>query len=74
MATKDINDRQVCEAFAERKRTQRFASDILMEITGQPEKVVNAAMERAYKRGLVECGVSMRSGWLTEKGSALLVT
>jgi hypothetical protein len=48
----------------------RFVDAILMEATGQPEKVVYRAMERAYNRGYIEYGVSMRSGWLTEKGQA----
>jgi hypothetical protein len=48
----------------------RLVDAILMQATGQPEKVVYRAMERAYNRGYIEYGVSMRSGWLTEKGKA----
>lgn len=40
--------------------------------TGQPEKVCYRAMERAERRGLIECGVSLRTGWLTAEGTALL--
>ena len=40
--------------------------------TGQPEKVCYRAMERAERRGLIEYGVSLRTGWLTEAGKALL--
>jgi len=39
---------------------------------GCPEKVIYAAMERTYDHGLIECGVSLRSGWLTEKGKEFL--
>ncbi len=83
MATKDISDLQVVQAFAEmegqidatRGTNQRFeyADDILMRTTGQPEKVCLCAMERAYKRGFVECGMWLRGGWLTKEGWSLLV-
>lgn len=50
-----------------------FLIDILQEqYPGCPEKVIYAAIERAVDRGLIEYGVSMRTGWPTEKGSALL--
>lgn len=76
MATKDISDRQVCEAYAAyaREHCLPFADERLMAATGQPEKVCYRAMERADKRGLIEYGVSLRSGWLTDKGKALLAT
>lgn len=40
--------------------------------TGEPEKVCFRAMERAEARGLIECGVSLRTAWLTDAGEALL--
>jgi phosphoheptose isomerase len=40
--------------------------------TGAPSKVVMAAMERAYDRGLIAVGVSLRTAWPTPKGLALL--
>lgn len=46
----------------------------LMNRTGQCEKVCYRAMERAVRAGLIEYGVTMRSGWLTDKGKALLAT
>lgn len=88
MATKDITDRQVCEAYAKyrvaldlelalRRRgicvDCPYPYDLLMQVTGQCFKVCYRAMERAANRGLVECGVSLRTGWLTPKGRALLV-
>jgi len=72
MATKDVSDKQVVEAFAEYARAQRWPYDILQERTGQCFKVCWRAMERANRRGLVECGVSLRTGWLTAAGTALL--
>jgi hypothetical protein len=45
-----------------------MADEVLREMTGQPPKVVLRAMERAQRHGLIECGVSLRSGWLTAKG------
>lgn len=73
MATKDISDAQVCRAYAEAKSIPGvFAETILMRMTGQPEKVCYRAMERAERRGLIEYGVSLRSGWLTDAGMQLL--
>lgn len=78
LQTKDISDLQVCEAYRV-SREQRdttgdydFPYDHLMEMTGAHWKVCYCAMERAYGRGLIECGVSLRTGWLTDKGEALL--
>ena len=76
MATKDITDIQVLLAYEKAAETvggQRlYPYDILMQETGQPEKVCFRAMERASDRDLVECGVSLRTGWLTDKGKQLL--
>lgn len=73
MATKDISDLQVVQAFdAATGIAGVFADSILEERTRQPAKVCYGAMERAYRHGLIECGVTLRSGWLTPKGEALL--
>jgi len=81
MATKDITDEQVCQAYADawielgsakRRTPGSWATDLLVERTGQCEKVCYCAAERAHRRGLIEYGVSLRSGWLTDEGKALL--
>ena len=82
MATKDITDLQVVEAYAEMKRhmdaireikrTFQYADEILERMTGQPLKVCQRAMERAYGHGLVEYGMWLRGGWLTDAGKSLL--
>lgn len=73
MATKDISDKQVLMAYMEsKKEPRRCPSEILKEMTGQPEKVCWSAMERADRHGLIEYGVSLRCAWLTEKGFKLL--
>jgi hypothetical protein len=73
MATKEISDRQVCEAVAAWKADgMPFADERLFRATGQAQKVCEGALERAYGRGLIECGVSIRSAWLTDAGRALL--
>lgn len=85
MATKDITDKMVCLAYAEmRQQLERIRNhptivdrleypyEILERTTGQPQKVCYRAMERAADRDYIEYGVSLRSGWLTEKGKALL--
>jgi hypothetical protein len=79
MATKDITDAMVCTAYAAAAEIRELTDEIvwpdklLMDSTKQPEKVVLCAMERAYDRGLIECGVTLRSGWLTASGKALVL-
>ncbi|MEM9354618.1 MAG: hypothetical protein AAGB04_00260 [Pseudomonadota bacterium] len=74
MATKDITDRQVLLAYQEAKQQRKvvFPYQILMRDTGQCQKVCYRAMERAANRGLIEYGVSLRSGWITDEGRKLL--
>lgn len=45
---------------------------ILQRMTGQPFKVCYRAMERAENRRLIDCGVSLRTGFLTAEGKAYL--
>lgn len=49
-----------------------FPYEALAAQTGQPERVCYRALERAERRGLIEYGVSLRTGWLTDKGRAVL--
>ena len=73
MSRKDISDLLVVKAYAEySKNLGKFPYEILSEWTGQNEKVCYRAMERAYKHELIEYGVSLRTGWLTDKAKALL--
>lgn len=82
MATKDISDLQVVQAYAEMARQMNavrgtgqryeYADDILERTTDQHQKVCERAMERACGRGLVEYCMWLRGGWLTDKGKALL--
>lgn len=69
---KDITDLMVCKAYKQREETFEYPYEILARWTGANPKVCYAATERACERGLVEYGVSLRTGWLTEKGKALL--
>lgn len=80
MAMKDISDRQVLlaymQSYCEREilgtQDYRFPYKILVEWTGQPEKICYRCMERADGRGLLCYGVSLRTGWIEPKGYALL--
>lgn len=73
MATTDITDRQVCLAYLEAAINKAgWPYDILSANTSQPVKVCIRAMERAHDRGYIEYGVSLRTGWLTDEGKALL--
>lgn len=77
MARKDISDQLVCLIYSWRHAMILQGTDppwptqLLVIQTGEPEKVCEAAMERAADHGLIEYGVSLRSGWLTEAGRAL---
>jgi hypothetical protein len=74
MSRKDVTDAMVVRACADYQaaRATPFALELLVQRTGQPEKVCFAALERAYSRGLIECGVSLRSAWPTSAGLELL--
>jgi hypothetical protein len=71
---KDVSDLQVLQAVVDSQADQQgpWPYELLMARTGQCEKVCYRAMERAYDRGLLECGVSLRTAWLTDKGKAFL--
>lgn len=69
----DISDLMVCAAYDRGDELGvLFADEKLAIMTGAPQKVVEAAIVRAVDRGLVEYGVTMRSGWLTAEGARLL--
>lgn len=77
MARKDISDLQVLRAYrqawAEPKRQPfLYPEQILHAETGEPVKVCLAAMMRASVRDLIDYGVSLRAGWITYKGLAML--
>lgn len=72
MARKDISDYEIVQESAKLLPDYGNMVTVLMERTGQPEKVCMAALLRAEDRGLIECGVSIRFPWLTLKGWALL--
>lgn len=75
MAMKHITDMQVClavQAFRDRNLDLPWPYEALAAETGQPEKVCYRAMERAERHGLLECGVSLRTGWLTDAGKLLI--
>ena len=69
---KHITDEMVIRAYLERKLFENWPYHILMEQTGYPLKVCYSAMERAYDKGYIEFGTSLRSGWVTEKGMELI--
>lgn len=75
MSRRNVPDVLVCKAVAEwhgANPTGLFPPQLLALWTGEPEKVCLAAMERSLQRGLIECGVSLRTAWLTDMGELLL--
>lgn len=56
---------------SQRLELARFADAVLMDM-GYPEKQADRVLEDAAAEDLIEYGVSARTGWLTDKGLALL--
>lgn len=46
--------------------------ELLADRTGEPYKVCYRAAERAARHHLIDVGVSLRTGWLSDEGVALL--
>jgi hypothetical protein len=72
VSRRDITDQQVVKAYTEARGSGVWPYELLHQWTGQPLKVCLRAVERASERGLIEYGVSLRAGWLTEAGEELL--
>lgn len=73
MATKNITDEQVCRACCTAHASGSLRSiEVLMQMTGEPDKVCLRAMERAERRGLIESGISTATAWVTDAGRELL--
>lgn len=75
--TSSITTLQVCQAvFAanelRKENIHTYPYILLSQETGIPEKVCYSAMQRDYLKGFIEYGVSLRTGWLTEAGKALI--
>ena len=76
MKRQDISNFEVVKAVAEYKKdpyNSPYPYEILAKKFGCGEKLAFSACERAVDSGLIEYGVSLRTGWLTEKGQALLL-
>lgn len=71
MAVKDISDYDCCVAASLAVRGLR-TGDVLVYRTGQPEKVCQRALERAMRRGYLDCGINEWNAFLTPKGLELL--
>jgi hypothetical protein len=75
----DISDREVCLAYKqyyERRKEEGYQKpfypyEFLSISKGKNEIACFKACERAERHGLIEYGVSLRTGWLTESGEAL---
>jgi hypothetical protein len=69
-----VPDSLVCLAYFQRKTGPDFENpyDLLEEWTGQPFHICYSAMLRADMNDLIEWGVSLRTGWLSDRGKKLL--
>ena len=73
---KDISDYEVCLAFREYRLNPKngYPYNLIARKFYCNENVAFAAMERALKNDLVDFGVSLRTGFLTQKGLDLLAS
>jgi hypothetical protein len=69
MSRKDVTTLLVLRAYRD---TQVHRCEVLVSVTGEPEKVCFRAMEREQDRGFIEYGASLGCGWLTDAGKAEL--
>ena len=68
-----ISDYEVCLAVQEYQNTMGdFPYEVLARKFDCSEKLAYSACERASDRSLIDYGVSLRTGWLTEEGEAIL--
>lgn len=85
MKRSDISDFEVCKAvhqyrenmskiplFSFASKYVKFPYQVLAEKFNCDKKLAYSACERACDNDLIEYGVSLRTGWLTEKGKELL--
>ena len=64
----DISTKCVLGVYARPHKDRYPVDEVLQAETGAPKKVVWAAMQREEDRGFIDCGCSLRGGWLTEEG------
>lgn len=70
---KEITQRMVLEAYAQRDvRRHIYGPDILRRDIPAPNKVIHSAIKRELDRGMIEFGISLKTGWLTYAGEARL--
>ena len=69
----DITDLEVCKAVKQAREDDTTTLEILKASTGAPKKVIIAAVQRTFDAGFLECGVSLRTAWLTQKGKDLVL-
>jgi len=67
MKRSDISDLEILQICYEGKDTP----DIVLS-NKYPVKVIMAKLEQLYDKGYLECGVSLRTAWLTDKGEEYL--
>lgn len=74
MACKHITDYQVVKNQDDYKNglIDLCTMQHLAKKTGQAFKVIYRCYERAYSRGYLDYGVTLRTAWLTDKGEQLL--
>ena len=67
MKRSDISDYEILSCIKEQKDTP----DVILG-KKYPFKVIMAKMEQLENRGYLDCGVSLRTAWLTNKGKEYL--
>ena len=70
--TGGISPREVVDAIAQAAREDNYAVECLRRNTGKRSMVCQRAIDDAVYHGYADRGLTLRTCWLTKKGSALL--
>ena len=72
MQVKDISTLEALQSIADWKATDLAATELLAQRTGAPIKVCYRKLEKMDVAGFTDFGVSLRTGWLTDKGKRFI--
>jgi hypothetical protein len=67
--TSDIPDAEILDACRAFHAGAAATPDVALAHK-YPVKVIMAKMEKLYRRGLLDCGVSLRTAWVVERADA----
>lgn len=69
---KDVPELRLLQVIRDRRAVPGLWRHFPHELLDMPEKLIERKMEQLERRGYLDVGVSLRTGWLTEAGVARL--